>query len=228
MTGPDETSVEAHRALAGWTRVALLACLREADGPLDARELATAVGLHASTVRFHLGVLAEAGLAVAEFEHRPRRGRPRQVWRSVAALAVGPEGAYRMLAEVLAGYLESSSGEPRALGDEIGRGWGSRLARARGNQQRPGVAGLVSMLGDLGFSPEVVETKSETEIRLHSCPFLAVAAENPQLVCSAHLGLLRGALAETGVPMVATELEPLVEPSLCIAHLQPVGAPDSR
>lgn len=208
--------------------MALLTCLRESDGPLDARELATAVGLHASTVRFHLGVLAAAGLAVAEFERRPRRGRPRQVWRLVVELAVGPEGAYRMLAEVFAGYLESSSTEPRTLGDEIGKGWGSRLARARGGRQGPGLADLVRMLGDLGFSPEVIETKSETEIHLHSCPFLAVASENPKLVCSAHLGLLRGALAETGVPMVATELEPLVGPSLCIAHLQQVGAPDAR
>ncbi|MGH7610158.1 MAG: helix-turn-helix transcriptional regulator [Candidatus Dormibacteria bacterium] len=228
MTSQDKTSVEAHRALAGWTRVTLLTSLREAEHPLDAGELAKAVGLHVSTVRFHMRVLAEAGLAVAEFERRPRRGRPRQVWRSVAEPAVGPDGAYRMLAEVLAGYLESSSPEPRTLGDQIGRGWGARLARAREAQVGPGVASLVSMLSDLGFSPEVVETKSATDIHLHSCPFLAVAAENPKLVCSAHLGLLRGALAETGLPMVATGLEPLVEPSLCIAHLQHVGAPGVR
>ncbi|MGH7666810.1 MAG: helix-turn-helix transcriptional regulator [Candidatus Dormibacteria bacterium] len=224
MTSLDETSVEAHRALAGWTRVALLTCLRQADGPLDARELAQAVGLHVSTVRFHLGVLAEAGLVLAEFERRPRRGRPRQVWRSATELAVGPEGGYRMLAEVLAGYLESSSTEPRRRGDEIGRVWGAQLARARGDQEEPGVTSLVSILGDLGFSPEVVETTSETEIHLHSCPFLAVATENPELVCSVHLGLLRGALAETGASMVANELEPLVEPSLCIARLQQVEA----
>jgi predicted ArsR family transcriptional regulator len=47
-----------------------------------------------------------------------------------------------------------------------------------------------------------------------------VATENPRLVCSAHLGLLRGALSETGVPLIATELDPLVEPSLCVAHLR--------
>jgi predicted ArsR family transcriptional regulator len=228
MDHSDGVSVVAHRALAGWTRVALLTRLGEARGPLDARELAEAVGLHVNTVRFHLDVLAGAGLVVAEFEHRPQRGRPRQVWRTVAQGGVGSEGAYRMLAEVLAGYLEVSAPEPQAVGDEIGKAWGKELARSRGDDKERGLAGLVEMLSELGFSPEVLEGAGETELRLHSCPFLAVATENPRLVCSAHLGLLRGALAEAGLPIVATRLDPLVEPSLCIAHLQTVDNASGR
>lgn len=215
--------VAAHRALAGWTRVALLTCLRKATKPLDARELAEVTGLHASTVRFHLEVLAEAGLAASEFEHRPQRGRPRQVWRAVAPVTAGPEGGYRMLAEILAGYLEKNAADPSAVGVELGEAWGARMARSRGADEAAGLSQLVVMLAELGFSPEVVEGTAETEVRLHSCPFLAVATANPELVCSAHLGLLRGALTEIGVPLTATKLDPLVEPSLCIAHLQGVG-----
>lgn len=217
-------SLAAHRALAGWTRVTLLTWLREAGRPLDARELAKATGLHVNTVRFHLEVLAGAGMVAAEFEHRPQRGRPRQVWRAVAQGAAGSEAGYRVLAEVLAGYLEASAAEPRAVGEEIGEAWGTRLARSRGDDEAPGLVRLVRMLADLGFSPEVVEGTMETELHLHSCPFLAVATENPRLVCSVHLGMLRGALVEIGVPLIATELDPLVEPALCVAHLREAGA----
>jgi len=228
MDPRDGREVAAHRALAGWTRVALLTALRGATGPLDARELAEATGLHVSTVRFHLEVLANAGLVLSEFEHRPRRGRPRQVWRAVGKATAGTEGGYRMLAEILSDYLETGPAEPGAVGMEIGEAWGTRLARSRDDDGAPGLARLVAMLAELGFSPEVVEATAETELRLHSCPFLAVATANPRLVCSAHLGLMRGALTEIGVPLVATQLDPLVEPSLCVAHLQKTSVGGSK
>jgi hypothetical protein len=34
-----------------------------------------------------------------------------------------------------------------------------------------------------------------------------------------HLGLLEGALDALGGPLTAERLDPLVEPSLCVAHL---------
>ncbi|MHB8313868.1 MAG: helix-turn-helix transcriptional regulator [Candidatus Dormibacteria bacterium] len=216
-------ALEAHRALGGWTRVALLTCLRESEHPLDVRELAESTGVHVNTVRFHLEVLAKAGLVSSAFEHRPRRGRPRQVWRPAAAVSSGPEERYRMLAEVLAGYLQANAHDPGRLGLEIGTVWGSQLASAPAGDQRQGLERVVDMLAKLGFGPEQVDAPDEIQIHLHSCPFLEVARGNRQLVCSAHLGLLRGALAEAGVALVATALDPLVEPSLCIAHL---GAPD--
>ncbi|MHB1526224.1 MAG: helix-turn-helix transcriptional regulator [Candidatus Dormibacteria bacterium] len=218
-----DEAMEAHRALGGWTRVALLTRLRESGHPLDVRELAESTGMHVNTVRFHLEVLAKAGLVSSDFEHRPRRGRPRQVWRLATAVSSGPEESYRMLAEVLAGYLQASVHDPGKLGLEIGTAWGSQLASAPADDQQHGLERVVDMLAKLGFSPEQVDTPDEIQLHLHSCPFLEVARGNRQLVCSAHLGLLRGALAEAGVPLVATGLDPLVEPSLCIAHL---GAPD--
>ena len=216
---PAEEAMETHRALAGWTRVALLTSLRKSASPLDVRELAKDMGVHVNTVRFHLEVLAKAGLVSSEFEHRPRRGRPRQVWRATATVTPGPEERYRMLAEVLAGYLQASVQEPGKLGLEIGTAWGTQLANTQVENPRQGLDGVVDMLARLGFSPEQVDTPDEIQLQLRSCPFLEVARGNSQLVCSAHLGLLRGALAEAGVPLTAKSLNPLVEPSLCIAHL---------
>ena len=219
MEVPTEETVEAHRALAGWTRVALLTRLRTSGSPLDVRELARATGVHINTVRFHLEVLARAGLVSSEFEHRPHRGRPRQLWRATTTLPTGPQEGYRMLAEVLAGYLQANVPEPSTVGLEIGAAWGSQLATTPVEGQRQGLDRVLDMLARLGFSPERVDTADGVQLQLHSCPFLEVARNNSQLVCSAHLGLLRGALAEAGVPMAARSLHPLVGPSLCIAHL---------
>jgi hypothetical protein len=39
------------------------------------------------------------------------------------------------------------------------------------------------------------------------------------LVCSAHLGLIKGALEELGLPADGATLEPLVRPTLCVTRL---------
>ena len=211
------TSLRAHRALSDWTRVTLLDELRQAPSPLDAQGLAERAGIHVNTVRFHLEVLSRAGLVISEVERRSRRGRPRRLWRATAD--AGPEGGYRMLAEALAGYLEDSSPDAEGLGLQIGSAWGARLVRADGAAVGEGLHRVVGLLSRLGFSPELAEVGGRTRINLHRCPFLEVASGNRRLVCSAHLGLLRGALAEVGAPVTVSDLEPLVEPSLCVAHL---------
>ncbi len=47
------------------------------------------------------------------------------------------------------------------------------------------------------------------------------------MVCSIHLGLIQGLLAELGAPVKAERLDPFVEPGLCIAHLSPTTSPES-
>jgi len=39
------------------------------------------------------------------------------------------------------------------------------------------------------------------------------------VICSLHLGLMRGALARMRAPVGADRLDPFVEPSLCVAQL---------
>lgn len=71
---------------------------------------------------------------------------------------------------------------------------------------------------------------SGARIRLRHCPFREVAERHQDVVCSLHLGLMQGALAELHTPVAADRLDPFVEPELCIAHLalpRP-EAPDHR
>ncbi|WP_334591354.1 hypothetical protein [Streptomyces sp. B21-083] len=83
---------------------------------------------------------------------------------------------------------------------------------------------LVALLDDLGFSPEpehADHSDDPARIRLRHCPFLELAQEYGQLVCSVHLGLMQGALAELRAPIEAARLEPFAEPDSCLAHLAP-------
>ena len=68
-------------------RVTLLDRLRASPQPLDAQALATATGLHMTTVRSHLDVLIEAGLVTTGRQQPPGRGRPRTLYAPSSAEA---------------------------------------------------------------------------------------------------------------------------------------------
>lgn len=213
------------RALSSGVRTRLLALLR-AEPDLDAAGLAERLGLHVNTVRTHLGVLEEAGLVVSEEETRDRPGRPRRLYRaSDVALPGAGDGGYRLLAEVLAGYLHVSAPEPAAAGEEAGRAWGahavSRPAPFTGGGADDALRRLTAMLDDLGFAPALdPEDGGRPRIVLGRCPFGDVARAHEDVVCAVHLGLMRGALAELGTDVEVVDLLPWVEPDRCVAHLQ--------
>ena len=225
----DASQFRAHRALSDWSRVLLISELRAAGTQLDARELSQRTGLHPSTVRFHLGILAGAGLARPSFERTGSRGRPRQVWQALPEdMARERSDGYRALAQMLVGYLDRLASDPKAAGLEAGEAWGATI-KLGGRLKRPvkeadGVARLTRLLDELGFAPELAREPGGVQILLRRCPFIASARSNPDVVCSAHLGLLRGALRQMGAPLAATGLDILVEPSLCVAHLESVPA----
>ena len=80
------------------------------------------------------------------------------------------------------------------------------------------------MLDGLGFDPERRGTNGEQQIGLRHCPFLELAENRAGVVCSVHLGLMRGALETWGAPVAVERLDAFVEPDLCVAHLTGVGA----
>ena len=220
--------VRIHRALAGWSRVAVLTELRSAEAPLDVRELAARTGLHSTTVRFHLDVLAEASLVRPATERQARRGRPRQLWAAVDQPEPAAGGGFQLLARMLASYMAANLPEPSVAGAAAGAAWGAYLTESGRPfttlSEPEAVARITVLLDQLGFAPEAGHDAEGLEIKLHRCPFGDVAEDNQSVVCSAHLGLLQGALSEMGAPVTATRLDPLVEPSLCIAHLAPADA----
>jgi len=115
-----------HRALADPSRARILGELAD-DGPLDTRELARRVGLHANTVRVHLTALADAGLVAAEAVAPHGRGRPRMTYRATGDAPDEGGRRYRLLAEILTTLVARFGGEATAQLEEIGEAWGHHL-----------------------------------------------------------------------------------------------------
>lgn len=80
---------------------------------------------------------------------------------------------------------------------------------------------LVALLADLGFAPDGADGAADGDdlVRLRHCPFLELARQRPDVVCSIHLGLMQGALAQWGAAVTVNRLQPFAEPDLCTAHL---------
>lgn len=220
VAGPEVERLR-HRALVGESRARVLDALRRAGRGLDAFELAAEVGLHVSTVRFHLRALEAAGLVVRAVERSGRPGRPRVVHR--AAPDGEEEGRrYLELSRALATSLRRARADAARAALDAGRAWGREAAAAAGARPRStaeAVRALVGILDGLGFAPEAVGGGGSVTVQLRRCPFLEVARETPEVVCSVHLGIMRGALSAWGSEVRATELRSFVEPGLCVARL---------
>lgn len=230
-----------HHALSGISRVAILDLLRSSEEPLDVPSLAARVGLHPSTVRSHLDRLVAVGLAAESVEARSRPGRPRLLY-SAAAAPVGevPADSYRLLAGVLAGSLAGTGNSGVDAATAAGRSWGNEVAQRHEDQSGSGevppapidggtaTLRIVEILDEVGFSPRlqvpepglaVGSDPGHRVIELHRCPFLDVAKENSDVVCSVHRGLMEGALERLHSPTVTVTLEPFARPGVCLAHL---------
>src|SRR5215831_8691856 len=235
----------------GRSRGRVLELLREAAAPLGVQEIAERSGLHPNTARFHLDALVAAGLATRDRGPRPSRavggpggpGRPGQPGRlgrpTIGYRAAGGDGPgapagerrYRLLAEMLASMIAGMLPDPAATAEQAGREWGNYLAEQPPPYQPPTAAralgDLTALLDDMGFDPEVAAPgtplRTPSRIQLHECPFREVASRHPAVVCSLHLGVIRGALARMRAPLTAGRLEPFASPGLCLVHLTHLG-----
>jgi predicted ArsR family transcriptional regulator len=213
-----------HRALSDRSRVRILEVLQEAEAPLGARELGMHVGLHLNTVRSHLRVLAEAGLASARREERTRPGRPRVLYEATAEALDAPAlASYRLLAQILASSLAGLERDPSARAEEAGRAWGGHLVRKpppfTSTSREETIDEVVRLHEEYGFRPKLRRAKRGRELVLKRCPFQEVATTYQAVICPLHLGLMRGALAELGTGVEADWLEPFAEPGACVGHL---------
>jgi predicted ArsR family transcriptional regulator len=213
------------RALAHHSRVALLEALQADTAARDASQLAEAVGLHVNTVRSHLSVLEQAGLVTRHAEPRTAPGRPRQLYTASAPAAADDSERYGLMARMLASYIAAHVPDPAAAAEETGRQWGRHLAAtpapfsATSEQEARRI--LLALLDDLGFAPHPGADPSEIELR--HCPFRDVAEAHPEVACSLHLGLMRGAMAQLDASLVVEDLVPFVDPDRCVAHVSAAG-----
>ena len=195
-------------------RRAILAALRSAREGVDTNQLADQVDLHPNTIRWHLGVLTDAGLVQAIAERRHGRGRPSIVHRLTGDGTARGRDEYRLLATMLTDVVAADgNGEARAY--EAGVRWGRHL------QQGDSGASLADLLDQEGFAAE----QRGDAVEMRRCPFYALAESSPQVICTLHHGIIDGALEEACAGETVERLDPFVEPGLCIAHLSRAAQP---
>jgi predicted ArsR family transcriptional regulator len=215
-----------HRALAHPSRVELIEVLRRAPEGLGVTELARASELHPNTVRVHLDKLTEVGLVTGETIRSGGRGRP---WVRYRASEPPDEDRYRLLSSMLADALSDGDRDgPSPAAEAAGRRWGRRLPAT--SSQSGGVSGprrsapeaVTVLFEQLGFAP----AREDDRIVLHDCPYRELAAQHPDVICGAHLGMLRGAVDAHGAAGDDAWLDPFVTPTRCVAGLPTVPGPE--
>lgn len=211
------------RPVLGASRARVLRVLQTVGDPLGVDEIAERVSLHPNSARFHLDGLLAQGLVERVSEHREVPGRPRGLYIATAdSVGVGQRN-YRLLADILTNYLASNTEQPAQEAVKAGQAWGrlvtERTAPGRKVNAATATRRLVAALDDIGFEPEAVSSGGARQILLHHCPFREAVADNREVVCGVHLGLMQGLLSELNAPITAHQLDALVEPSLCIARL---------
>ena len=225
-----------HAALASEPRRRALALLTESAAPLDVGTVAVALGLHVTTARFHLEHLEAAGLVERQIARAGQRGRPHVLFSPVAA-ALPAEDAQQQLTQALAGVIGEDPDGGRARSERAGERWSAQYAgtadahaavnpptRETGTPAGDAtgteiLAPLLRVLTEIGFEPQL--RAEDNTIALPSCPFRAEARTNPDVVCSVHLGLIKGLVRERGHDASGIRLLPFVQPHLCLVELPP-------
>lgn len=174
-------------ALADPTRFAAYQHIRDADRPLTVAEITDAVGVHHTGVRAHLTKLRDAGLITESHAEPNGRGRPKLLYTATDT-ARSDRDPYQELSSMLARAVRERS-TPRQVGAVAGRE--SALRR-----DPTGTTDTVDLIErearDLGFDPVRRGSIGRPDLVLRHCPFADVAADDPDSICSLHLGVAEG------------------------------------
>ncbi len=222
-TALDTSDARIHRALASPARARLLELLEQRTH--DVAELADHLDLHVNTVRGHLKVLEDARLIRSSPEQRHGPGRPRLTYTAVEPSTPRTDPGYRLLAEMFVGFVGRELDEPERRARQLGSAWGRYLVDtpppSADIDSDAAIQQVVELLGRLGFDPSLqTEADGRVCVRLRRCPFLEVAREHPDVVCSVHLGLMRGAFEGLGADVEVSDLIPFSDAASCIGHLE--------
>lgn len=235
------TSDEAPGLLRSAVRRDIVDTLANLDGSaredgLTAREIGAQVGLHASTVRFHLDQLVAAGLLTSHFVRSHGAGRPSKKYAVPAGNlhAADTSESYAVLAGLLAEmFAERGPDDTPLTAEQAGAAWAHRhapgIVEVAPSTEPARTAGawlskvglMIDVLRDWGYTPSLrTEDGGRTaEVDLVRCPFLPLARTHPEVVCAVHRGLMRGTLEVFGEDDVELSLTPFVEPHRCLAHM---------
>lgn len=164
-------AVEDKASDAGRERV--LDAIVSAPAPASIDEIATTLGVHPNTVRFHVGHLVTEGLIETIQEKGSGRGRPRTLYRSTPeAFHAGPQND-RLLAEVLmSDFINRNSSRVADAAWQAGHAWACRLIdqQTLGHDAAPEdidpdqhLDELMGLLSSWGFAPSRVESGHATD-----------------------------------------------------------------
>lgn len=175
--------------------------------PVGRDEAAQAVGMGRPLAAYHLDKLAEAGLLDVVFARPPGRsgpgaGRPaKQYVRPEQALAAqAPARDYAFVAQLLAEAVGRGGRKSAQTARELARDEGRKVGATFASE-----AELEAGLAARGYEPHV---DGGGALRLGNCPFHAVAATHPGLVCSLNQAFVEGLLDGAGLRDRVAELDP--------------------
>lgn len=207
------------------SRLRVLQTIRASAAGCDVQFIAEHTGLHPNTVRFHLERLEADDLVRRQVRRGGGSGRPPLIYTAAAVPNAGDEHRdFGQLAKVLAQLVASMDRDPVSSSIDSGRAWGLELVADSpdAHSQEDAVAALMEMLTQIGFAPEISDEGEDLGVLHRHCPFLEVAQSHQDIVCSVHLGLMRGFLEGTDAPVVAERLIPFADSHGCRASLVPV------
>jgi predicted ArsR family transcriptional regulator len=216
-------------ALAEPVRRQLYRYVVAAPRPVSRDEAADACGTSRSLAAYHLDRLVEDELLEASFERRsgrsgPGAGRPAKLYRrSSLQLQISvPPRDYEVPARLLAAAVEraGADGDVRRALEVVAHAYGVEvgtvaLERAPGRARTERVRCLHDVLERRGYEPY----EDGDDVRLHNCPFDALAGDHRDLVCSMNADLLRGAAETIGGTGLDATLDPR-DGECCVAFLR--------
>jgi hypothetical protein len=183
-------------------------------------ELGRRVGLNANTVRWHLGVLADAGWVVSDPAPRQAPGRPRILYRLTEAAV--PErqrnNEYRLLASILTGTVAEQEDAP-ASAERNGRAWGRYLVKRPLPLVKASEAEVVGQIVDLLDEQRLRAAVDGRRICMHRCQFHNLAETNPEIIYATppRHGRRR---ARLGSDLRVATLDVFPEPDICRVELE--------
>jgi predicted ArsR family transcriptional regulator len=152
-------------------------------------------------------------------ERAGRPGRPRLLYTPAPDSAAAD--GYRVLTEVLSEEWEQDPDSGRRRAERAGRRWAAaHLEPASGISLDRALDEVNTLFDRLGFAPRRADLEGGHRFLLDACPFRDVARRHTEVVCTVHLGLLRGALDRLGLQRAESQLRPFVEPELCVADVR--------
>lgn len=162
--------------------------------------LARELGGHPNSTRHLLDALVRRGFAArAPLETHAAGRKPYgySLTPEGRSAAREPLSGFGEVLQAVAAYASSRS-EAAERGRDLGALWG----RSRAQRLEPGDVtdpwhALADDMGDLGFSPSVID---EDSLVLRRCPLIDLTEEHADFVCPLHRGMAEGLLSELGAP----------------------------